>query len=62
MKKELALATLAAILTANPSVRENHTTDHETNEVTMDHYVTGCQCKTWKPRWSNQNDDSVDIS
>lgn len=61
MKKELALSALTAIIAVSTDVKEQQQPQEAiVNEAHLDHYVTGCQCKSPqinRPRCSN--DDSV---
>ncbi len=55
MKKELAIAALTAIIAANVEIK-NIEIENTCNEVNMDLYVTGCQCKSPKPHWKTDMD------
>lgn len=50
MKKELALSAITAIMAVSTEIKETQQSQESiVNEATFDHYVTGCQCKSWRP-------------
>ncbi len=59
MKKELALSALTAIIAIGSDMQEQQQPQEAiVNEAKLDLFVTGCQCKSWKPKWIS-NDDLV---
>lgn len=65
MKKELALAAILALIATNVTgSTQIDDVDHSEHSVNMDLYVTGCQCKAWKPRFGKKKnmEDWVDWS
>lgn len=59
MKKELALSALTAIIATTSSLKEQQQPNEAIcNEAYLDHYVTGCQCKSPKPKYDTNLPES----
>lgn len=55
MKKTLAISAITAIMTAAAEMPDANITEVPVfNEASMDLFVTGCQCKSPKPRWGKK--------